>query len=358
MGRTRGKFTNKVIYIENSGLQPIGGQYLQNVNGILYWNGISIATLPTLAGDVTYDDAGNTYVIGDNVDEALASIESVFSTIVQEGTTASNGLTRNALDIEFGGQLAKDTTLGTLGKIFKVISTVGAAEFYLKDGVLYLKGNTSLSFLPPTISSTSQNKSLQLANTTGNLSLVNKGSYCYKEITSASVQTITIPVANGLVLDNDRTVPTNFNVMPLISSNYQFSSRINNSGVDDYSTHRNFFTTSVYAFEKHRYCINVTVTCSKDCILVPFIIGDETGLISIDIFSGVTGGPQFISGVGYTMGTTCKAGEPTLISLTFEYGGFMSNIGNIGFYRNINGITDAMSLDIQFQSAFLSAQLL
>lgn len=44
MGRTRGKFTNKVIYIENSGLQPIGGQYLQNVNGQLYWNGELITT--------------------------------------------------------------------------------------------------------------------------------------------------------------------------------------------------------------------------------------------------------------------------------------------------------------------------
>jgi hypothetical protein len=138
MGRTRGKYTGKLIYIEPSGLQKVGGQWLQNVNGELVWNGLPIATIPlsvsadqvtydnstsgltatdvqaaideieniidnlsSAASDITYDN-GTSGLTATNVQDAIDELENEIDNIVQEATTASNGLTEVGNDIKLG----------------------------------------------------------------------------------------------------------------------------------------------------------------------------------------------------------------------------------------------------------------
>lgn len=215
MGRTRGKFTNKVIYIENSGLQPIGGQYLQNVNGQLYWNGISVATLPTLAGDVAYDNS-STGLTAEDVQAALDEIFGLIPTV--SVTTVRNGLefSTNPGDetiAEFGGQLTKNTTLDLNGRTLDITHVgnnnsriqLGGSNVTLTAGDNVIANATNIVLTPSgdlrlnigTKTAISQNKTVQLANTTGAVSLVNKGIWFRKGITYTSDYNVVAIAGNG-----------------------------------------------------------------------------------------------------------------------------------------------------------------
>lgn len=89
----------------------------------------------------------------------------------------SNGLNLEGFNIELGGTLNEDTTITT-------------STFYLD-----LNGNIRLR--PTGIGATSQNKTVQLANTTGAVSLVNKGAYARRSGVLRTPHILTLPIPNG-----------------------------------------------------------------------------------------------------------------------------------------------------------------
>jgi len=338
MGRTRGKFTNKVIYLENSGLQPIGGQYLQNVGGQLYWNGVNIGSTTVIAGDVTYDDTGNTYVIGDNVDEALASIETAFSTIVQEGTTASNGLTKTVLDVALGGTLTKNTSINLSAFLLDIANSLNSR---IEAGGTNLRFTASdkMMFLISTLSSTSQNKSLQLNNTDGKLELVNKGMFGERASAYApGAYSIVISEGNGLTPNNTT------NTGDIISAGtieHSLSSFINNSSTADFVL-RGYLLKMDNMLQGSKVSVDVSVTVrsDKNVVLFPLINLSVFGSYYTNTgFASTAGLPKLNSGYGFSGGTYCGENETCVIrsSFIFDYDNSgLDNSYGLSVYRNLD----------------------
>lgn len=417
MGRTRGKFTNKVIYIENSGLQPIGGQYLQNVNGILYWNGISVATLPTLAGDVAYDDAGNTYVIGDDVDEALGSIETeldnlntALGAISYPVTTAQNGLSLNGTIVELGtntavftasisgttmtvtgipvgtiavgqlvisggnsaGHIAANTIITGLGTgsggagtyTVSISQTIASSTF---TSVVPLTKSTTVSgsvsnplkiageiqLKPVSATTTSQNKSLQLANTTGALSLVNRGMYIEASYSYSSLKQVTIAAADGLT---PSATNSSQNILPGSVRDWNYYSRVANSGSNDGATYSSGISLNNLIGTKILVTLTLFVRSNTD--IIAMVLGaDGYGNLWTNEYGVGVGCPKRLAGLGYLEGVYCRADEVTRLESSYIFdttsgNGALGNWGDMGIYRN-TGIagTDASSAIITILGA-------
>jgi hypothetical protein len=282
------------------------------------------------ADDVVVVPAGN--ITSTDVQAALEELDGFIDVIVQEGTTASNGLTKTALDIALGGTLTANTL-------------VNSGAFYLD-----LLGNLRLR--PSGISATSQNKTLQLANTTGVLSLVNKDIYYRRSGTYAAPVVLASPVPNGLA------PATGVNIVNLATAgvmdftaqvNGVQSSRIVNSGVDDVSNNAFgilLLQLSNFVGTKAKIKITLDITSDLDIIALPIAYsGYAVGVIGYYVEEQTVniGCPKLLSGTGYREGKFCAAGEKITIESNYIvniYTATFENWSTIGIYRNTGLASD------------------
>lgn len=391
MGRTRGKFTNKVIYIENSGLQPIGGQYLQNVNGILYWNGISIATLPTLAINVSYDnttsaltatnvqaaideldsildglsfaasnityDPSSSGLISTNVQDAIGEVVGLIPTVSYPVTDGENGIYISGTQLRLGtNPLLENTLLNIVGFTFDIASTSNNSRILAQGSDLTLKAATNFYLQTPNIVSATKvaNRSLRIVNeATGKLDWTVSGLFAETRTNLSNPLTNnTILTADGLVLN---TTTNACIINPTYITNTYFASS------KQYSSLVNDFTQNAFGF----VCVDPNIGIPKiievELVVIPDI---DVILTAIPGAQGGGGGgalfnPQYadglklITGYGYGHGTYCPAGKETKLVTSMHFTNFCVQLLGITVYRNINGINDATPVILTYKTSLI-----
>lgn len=219
-------------------------------------------------------------------------------------TGASNGLNLEGSNVEMGGTLNENTTINT-------------STFYLD-----LNGNIRLR--PSTISATSQNRTLQLANTTGAVSLVLKHQKAFRKVVYDPFQTISIPAPNGLVAVGGVNTTTLVGGAATVTDSV---TQVHTSGTNDFIP---LVTNGVLAGSSSRIAVGsvlkVRIKASimpttSDCIVQPLISrfpgAGAFATYTFETYGGTL--PKIISGFGYSEGIFCPQNKITEVESNFIY---------------------------------------
>lgn len=287
------------------------------------------------ASNITYDPIGSG-LTSTNVQDAIDEVVGLIPTVSYPVTNGSNGLNLEGTNIELGGTLNEDTTITT-------------STFYLD-----LFGN--LRFRPSTLSTTSQNRTLQLANTTGAVSLVLKHQKAFRKVVYDPFQTISIPAPDGLIAIGGVNTTTLVGGAATVTDSV---TQVHTSGTNDFIP---VVTNGVLAGSLLRIAVGsvlkVRIKASimpttSDCIVQPLIsyfpgaVPFQT--LTFETFGGTL--PKIISGFGYSEGTFCPQNKITEIESNFIYtyasSGYQ-NLAAIVFTRCLEGnINDSNACNIR-----------
>lgn len=352
---------NKIFTTEDKIVQAgdlsNGATVIVNINNDFYK--IKLLDLLDLVSGVASNIAYDNGLSGLTATDVQAAIDEVFAlipTISYPVTGATNGIKLNGTVAELGDPLTRNTVINLSAFTLDIANSLNSR---IEAGGTNLRFTASdkMMFLISTLSSTSQNKSLQLNNTDGKLVLVNKGMYGEKSSYYApGAYSVVISQADGLV-PNDTTNTGEIVSAGTIESS--LSSSINNTSAADFTGLGYLLGMSSALLQGSKVLVDIEITVRSDinAVLFPLLSLSSFGNFYIDAagsFPGIVGLPKFQSGYGFRGGTYCVANDTYAIKSSFIFNytnAGLENSYSLAIYRNINtkdgGVNDLADATIQ-----------
>lgn len=265
------------------------------------------------------------------------NIQTAIDQIVGSAVTASNALTKTGNDIKLGGTQNQHTQIITSSFNFGITGNIGLTGIISLGGTNIIRGIINL--LPTSVTSTSQNKTLQLANTTGALSLVNRGMYVRANYSFSTLKQVTILAANGLTPGATNSAQ---NILPGSTRDWNYYSSVANSSSADGLVFASGVALNNLIGARVLVTLSLTVRSSID--INAMVLGaDGLGNLWTNEYGIGVGCPKRVAGVGYPEAVFCPADGLTRLESSYVFdmtsgNAALGNWGDMGIYRN-TGIT-------------------